>query len=139
MASSRELLPAPVGPVIANKSSLPKSITQRSRKLVNPCNSSLIGRTSGLRIKRFKCRNQLRQRSASFCLLVKIRENFSGQPIAARLRRRLRAVRIFLYYVQGIGKQVAYLVSNSWNPLVGFYGDAKEVISQAAGHFRQLL
>src|SRR5436309_3229388 len=39
-----DVFPAPVGPVMANRSSFEKSIRTRSRKLVNPSMTRLIGR-----------------------------------------------------------------------------------------------
>src|ERR1035441_3310163 len=44
MASSSEVFPAPVCPVIAKRSKQRKSISLRSRKEVNPSSSSFIGR-----------------------------------------------------------------------------------------------
>src|SRR5437667_7334849 len=46
MASISEDLPAPVGPVIANRSSCSKSTTVRWRKAVKPSMSSLSGLTA---------------------------------------------------------------------------------------------
>ena|SRR5437660_2389536 len=54
MASSSELFPAPVGPVMANKSSSEKCNSECWRKLVNPCISSLIGRISHLQFQRME-------------------------------------------------------------------------------------
>src|SRR5213596_2767207 len=46
-----EVLPAPVGPVMANRSRAEKSIATRSRKLVNPSISRLIGRIDFLLVQ----------------------------------------------------------------------------------------
>src|ERR1039457_2656578 len=51
MASSSEVFPAPVCPVIAKRSKQPKSISLRSRNDVNPSSSSFIGRILRLAIQ----------------------------------------------------------------------------------------
>src|SRR5436309_145396 len=69
-----EVLPAPVGPVIANRSSFEKSMETRSRKLVKPSISRLIGRIGFLFVKCGKQRGDVAGRFGFVAAPVESRE-----------------------------------------------------------------
>src|SRR5580693_2208506 len=60
IASSSDVFPAPVCPVIANRSNFEKSTSHFSRNAVKPLSSSLIGRMSGLVVEFLELSQHLR-------------------------------------------------------------------------------
>src|SRR4051812_28943162 len=113
MASTIELFPAPVGPVIAKRSRASKSSSTCCRKLLKPSTRNLLGRIRHLFIEVVKRAKNSRLWRRSVLSEIKLsKEQVWGQLLSLVFRCGLLPG-IFGLHVQGIRKKVPNSVSNS--------------------------
>src|SRR5579863_26645 len=88
MLSIKAVFPAPVGPVIPNRSRLEKSISVRSRKLIKPSSSSRVGRMIHLIVEMRERAHQLLGRRRLFDRVIELAKMIGRGNDRARFGRR---------------------------------------------------
>src|SRR5947209_18727820 len=99
MASSKELFPAPVGPVMAKRSKPEKSSSQRWRKLVKPSSSNLIGRILHLLLEQAESFHHFFRRVWVFCLAEVVGKVLMRLLVAAQFRNRIFFMRTLYFNI----------------------------------------
>src|SRR6185369_2716600 len=132
MASSSEVLPAPVGPVMAKRSKPEKSISHFSRKAVKPLTSSLIGRIPGLAVKLFELRQHLVGGRGALVLLHETGEEVDGRDGGGIRARRGRCAMHVLTHLEDVWQDLGDLLRQSRNSRLRVHHDTQIVIAAFA-------
>lgn len=138
MASSSDVLPAPVGPVMANRSRAEKSSRAASRKLVNPASSSLTGRMSHLLVQFAEQGDQFTRRGGVVARAIEGGEEFGWFERRWQGRGRswfLRAVAD----IDGVREAAAKLGGKTGQGVRRIECDAEEIIAGRCGEGPELI
>src|SRR3990172_10283633 len=133
MASTSELLPAPVGPVIANRSRSEKSISTGSRYEVRPWMWSLSGFMRDLVVKALEEGQQGLRWLRDVCVPVERQEQLGGAELhQAGVRALFLRLRRLQVHGDGIRQQLAHHVAQAGRRPVGANKNAQV---RVAGRF----
>src|SRR5262245_14977442 len=124
-----EVLPAPVGPVIANRSSLEKSILTLSQKLVNPSSSRLIGRIYRLLVELVEQLCDLLGWFTPALVRIVATEQLEWISAGNRGRRRFEP-RIIQLYLERVGQDFVHETGDAGDRFVDGKSDSQEIVSK---------